>query len=146
VIATRLPPTLKQLDLKLPNFGGVSTEDPDKYLIVASMRNYASQTNWVYTDRPMFAFRAQLPVPPNLAVISKKRIAAGALTEDQILETLVEYKPEQIFTDRFDLPVIQEYMSRRDFRRVDSSKMFRLYIRSDILQNSGSPPDAPNQK
>ena len=145
-IATRLPPTLMQLDRKLPNFGGHSTEDIDKYMIVASMWDYASQTNWVYTDRPMFAFRAKLPVPPYLAVISNKRIAAGDLTDDQILEILVEYQPEQFFPARYDLPVIQEYMSIRNFRRVDSSKKFRLYVRNDILQNSGSPTDAPNQE
>jgi uncharacterized membrane protein len=145
-IATRLPPTLMQLDLKLPNFGGRSTEDIEKYGIVASMWDYASQTNWVYTDRPMFAFRAQLPVPPHLAVISKKRLATGDLTDDQILEILVEYQPEQVLPTRFDLPVIREYMSIRNFRRVDSSKKFRLYVRNDILQESGSPTDSPNQE
>lgn len=145
-IATHLPRTLMQLDLKLPNFRGHSTEDIDKYLIVASMWDYASHTNWVYTDRPMFAFRAQLPVPPYLAVISKKRLAAGDLTDDKILEILIEYQPEQVFPARWDLPVIQEYMSIRNFSRVDSSKKYRLYVRNDILRESGSPTDSPNQE
>lgn len=143
-IATRLPPTVDQLYFKLPNFGGHTTEDIDEYKIVASMRNYADLTNWVYSDRLMFAFRAKLPVPPHLAVISKKRIASGFLTDDQIFDILVEYQPEQIFQERLDLPVIQEYMHIRNFRRVDSSKKYRLFVRNDILQIDKNPTDTPN--
>ena len=133
-IVARLAPTVTQLDLKLPNLQGQPEEKSDEQEILALMLDHAHLTNWVYTDRPMFAFRTQLPVPPSLAVLSKKRIAAGALTEDQILEILVEYKPEQVFTGRFDLPVIQEYTSTRNFRRVDFSEKVSLYIRKEILQ------------
>jgi 4-amino-4-deoxy-L-arabinose transferase-like glycosyltransferase len=143
-LATRLPPTFKNLDLKLPNLRGHTTEDLAEYGIVASMWNYAKQTNWVYTDRPMFAFRANLPVPPYLAVMSKKRIAAGVLTDDQIFEILVEYKPEQVFQERIDLPAVQEYMSIRNFRRIDSTNKFRLFVRNDILQLYESPASIPN--
>jgi hypothetical protein len=92
----------------------------------------------------MFAFRANLPVPPYLAVMSKKRIAAGVLTDDQIFEILVEYKPEQVFQERIDLPAVQEYMSIRNFRRIDSTNKFRLFVRNDILQLYESPASIPN--
>ncbi len=144
-IVNRLPATLKRLEPKLPNFGGLTTEDLAEYGIVATMRKYADQTHWVYTDRPMFAFRARLPVPPYLAVMSKKRLASGVLADDQILGILIEYQPEQIFQERMDLPAVEEYMSIRNFRRVDTTNKFRLYIRLDILETQSNLTEEGNQ-
>jgi hypothetical protein len=94
----------------------------------------------------MFAFRTQLPVPPYLAVLSKKRIAAGVLTEHQILEILVEYEPEQVFSGRLDLPVIQEYLATRNYDRIDSSAQYRLNVREDFLQIPTSPAGSSTQE
>jgi hypothetical protein len=135
-IATRIPSMVEELDFRLPNFRALSTEDYAEYQIVATMWNYADQTNWIYTDRMMFAFRTQLPVPPYLAVISRKRMAAGALTDDQIGDILVEYEPEQIFQERLDLPVIHRYISMMDYRRVDATHKFRLFVRNDVIETS----------
>jgi hypothetical protein len=135
-IATRIPSMVEELDFRLPNFRALSTEDYAEYQIVATMWNYADQTNWIYTDRMMFAFRTQLPVPPYLAVISRKRIAAGALTDDQIGDILVEYEPEQIFQERLDLPVINRFISMKDYRRVDATHKFRLFVRNDVIETS----------
>ena len=133
-MATSLPPAVQQLDLKLPNLCAQPVEYSDDEEILALMSEYAHLTNWVYTDRPMFAFRTQLPVPPYLAVLSKKRIASGVLTEDQILEILEEYEPEQVFSGRLNLPVVQEYLSTRNYDRVDSSAQYRLNVLEDFLQ------------
>ncbi len=145
-IATSLPPALQQLDLKLPNLRAQPVEYSEDEEILALMSEYAHLTNWVYTDRPMFAFRTQLPVPPYLAVLSKKRIAAGVLTEDQILEILEEYEPEQVFSGRLDLPVVQEYLSTRKYDRIDSSTQYRLNVLEEILQIPPSPAGSSTQE
>ena len=48
------------------------------------------------TSRQMYAFRAGISVPPNLAVTSGKRISAGLLGEDDLLRALDLFKPEQV--------------------------------------------------
>jgi hypothetical protein len=93
------------------------------------MSDHAQETNWVFTDRPMFAFLAKLPVPPFLAVLSSKRLLSGELTQAEILQVLETYKPEMVLSGRFDIPAAQEYMSRRNFRRIDSTLRYRLYFR-----------------
>jgi len=50
------------------------------------------------TDAPMYAFLTDLAVPPYLAVISGKRIASGDLTEEQIINTISQYQPEQVLS------------------------------------------------
>ncbi len=142
----RLPSTVQQFDFKLPNLRAQPVEYSEDGEILALMADYAHLTNWVYTDRPMFAFRTQLSVPPHLAVLSKKRIAAGVLTEDQILEILVEYEPEQVLSGRLDLPVIQEYLSSRAYDRIDSSAHYRLNVLEDFLQNPASPAGSSTQE
>ncbi|TET30889.1 MAG: glycosyltransferase family 39 protein [Anaerolineales bacterium] len=142
----RLPSTVQQFDYKLPNLRAQPVEYSEDEEILALMAEYAHLTNWVYTDRPMFAFRTQLSVPPHLAVLSKKRIAAGVLTEDQILEILVEYEPEQVLSGRLNLPVIQEYLATRNYDRIDSSAHHRLNVLEDFLQIPTSPAGSSTQE
>lgn len=67
----------------------------------------AGQSRWMVTDLPIYAFRAGLPVPPSLAVISRKRLASGDLTEQKIIAAIQEYRPEQVLIGRFDLPELE---------------------------------------
>ncbi|MBD2005228.1 glycosyltransferase family 39 protein [Trichocoleus sp. FACHB-40] len=66
---------------------------------------YKNSTQWLFTDRPIYAFYAGLPVPPEIAVISEKRFNSGNLTNDDLLTILQKYRPEQIvfarWTERF---------------------------------------------
>jgi 4-amino-4-deoxy-L-arabinose transferase-like glycosyltransferase len=145
-MVTRLAPTIEQLDFNLPNLRDQSVENSVEQDILDLIRDHAQATNWVYTDSPMFAFRAQLPVPPQLAVISKKRLATGALTEKQILQILEEYKPELALTGRFDLPMVSGYFVERDYSRIFTKEEYQLYVHQDILQNATSPTGASSQE
>ncbi len=64
--------------------------------LVVELRKHAAQTRWVFADRVIYAFWAGLPVPPELAVIPRKRIWSGQLTETEVLECLARYRPEGI--------------------------------------------------
>ena len=109
----------------------VKTSSPE-YGLVAKMTQYAPETQWVITDWPMYAFRAGLLVPPNLAVISWKRMATGALTEQQVLDTIRERRPEQVLIVRFEWPSIIEHL-KEHYRAVYSQFGRTLYLRSDLL-------------
>jgi 4-amino-4-deoxy-L-arabinose transferase-like glycosyltransferase len=128
-LSVRLPGTLDGLDLRLPNFRGPSPGEEAERELLGVMGNHVAETRWLYTDRPMFAFLTQLPVPPNLAVITAKRLLTGRLTDAEVLRTLEEYKPEMILNARFSLPAVQEYMRTRNYARIDSTMKYRLYFR-----------------
>ncbi len=101
----------------------------EKFFI--KMLKFAPETNWVVTDLPMYPFRARLPVPPNLAVFSLKRVETGNLTEEQVLDTIREYNPEQVLLGRFQFPVIEIYL-RRGYRLVYFKDDMKLYVRNDL--------------
>ena len=129
----RIPNSLNRFSLDLPNLGTYIPEDQFDFEIVAIMRNYADQTNIVFTDRPMYAFRSGIPVHPYLAVITQKRYVTGDPSQEEIFSILIQTKPEQVILGRFDIPAVQDYMETRNFVRVDSSPRSRHYVKGEIF-------------
>jgi len=74
---------------------------PDGWRIVTLMKQYSKQTHLVVTDSPIFAFYAQLPVPPFLASCSGKRVRTKLLTADDFIDIIQKEKPELILFARF---------------------------------------------
>lgn len=60
------------------------------------IESYLPETSYIVSSRQIFAFRANRPVPPNLAVTSKKRIRSGWLTGEDIIEGIRANRPEMI--------------------------------------------------
>jgi hypothetical protein len=99
------------------------------------MSEYSSQTRWIMTDMPMYAFRVHKPVPPILATISQKRLSTGSLTEADILAAMEEYRPEQVMIARFNIPALEEYL-QRNYTLIYSPEFFRLFLRNDLAPTS----------
>ena len=123
-LVANLPRAAGEFRLNLPNFIDSSPVDRRQRQVAAVASNYASGTEWFFTDRPMVAFLTGIPVPPNLAAITQKRLESGALTDDEILASLEEYRPELILNTRFLLPVVDRYLREHDYEQVAA----RLYV------------------
>ncbi|HET9913248.1 MAG TPA: glycosyltransferase family 39 protein [Anaerolineales bacterium] len=108
---------------------------PGKLRVLRTMDEYVDQTNWIMTDMPMYAFRVQRPVPPNLATFSSKRLATGALTEADILTAMREYRPEQVLMARFDIPALETYL-QENYTLILNVESFRLFLRDDLAPAS----------
>lgn len=114
------------------------TEPSPQTQFLQIMNDFAPQTNWVITDMPMFAFRLGLPIPPEMAVMSKKRLDTGYLTEKQIIDAVMEWKPEQVLLGRFDFPTLEKFLED-DFQLIHSQSNTKLYVRKDLKMNTDSP-------
>ena len=99
------------------------------------MYRFAPQTNWVMTDKPIYAFRVGLPIPPQIAVMTRKRLATGYLLEEQIIDAVMEWKPEQVLLGRFDFPSLERYLAE-DYRLIHSRINMKLYVRKDTEKNA----------
>jgi hypothetical protein len=104
---------------------------PNQDRVLRRMARYAQKTNWVVTDVPMYAFRTGVPVPPNLAVLSQKRVNSGLLTQWQVIDTVDEFKPEQVVLGRFNFLALERYL-KKDYYLLYSDNEVKLYIRNDI--------------
>jgi 4-amino-4-deoxy-L-arabinose transferase-like glycosyltransferase len=135
VLAYNAPVVDKEL-LNRPRFRASALEATSgKLRVLDRMSEYSSQTRWIMTDMPMYAFRVHKPVPPILATISQKRLSTGSLTEADILAAMEEYRPEQVMIARFNIPALEEYL-QRNYTLIYSPEFFRLFLRNDLAPTS----------
>jgi hypothetical protein len=73
-----------------------------EYQIIAPLLQfYRPQTRWFLTDRPIYGVYAGLPVPPEIAVFSKKSLATGLINDASLTAVLQRDRPEQVAIGRF---------------------------------------------
>ena len=64
--------------------------------IVARMREYAERAKWCYSENGIYAFHAQIPVPPEIAIIMPKRFWSGQISTTQIIEACRKQRIELV--------------------------------------------------
>jgi 4-amino-4-deoxy-L-arabinose transferase-like glycosyltransferase len=99
--------------------------------ILRKLDKFAPQTNWLFTDQPMIAFRAGLLVPPELAVLSSKRVETGFLSPDEVQSAFQRYRPEQVLIGRFDFPGLSQAL-QAGYRLTYDRPEIQLYVRGDL--------------
>ncbi len=130
LLAQRLPVVVPEFT-RTPTFILQAELDPPKELrIVREIERRANETDWMVTDLPIYAFRAGIPVPPELAVFSSKRVAAGDINESSLLAIIDRYNPRLILWGRFDFPELRAQLAER-YRQVYALHGNVLYVRND---------------
>lgn len=97
--------------------------------VLASILKYKKHTHWVFTDLPIYAFYADLNVPPEIAVFARKRLASGYLTEELLTSVIKRYHPEQVILGRF--PEIQNYLGhylQENYSKIYEQKFTKHYL------------------
>ena len=119
--ATMLPSSLeqRQKDQSRVNRPNYIPEIADYLLHEAPQAS-----EWVFTDHPFYAARAGLAVPPPIAVLSRKRLESGAISEETMLAVLNDYQPRYIILERFT------YSYGANFMDVVNSR-YDLVVESD---------------
>lgn len=119
-----------------PNFAFQPTDKPPREMqVVYEIQKYATQAHWMATDLPMYAFRADMLVPPEMAVLSSKRLMAGDFSDQELIDIIDQYKPGLIMLDRFNFPGVQQTLDagyNLDYSRFN----MHLYARNDITRDS----------
>ena len=130
--SVRVPETLRLLS-PLPSLhhSGLNLTSGEAE-VLNTMLEYAPQTNWIITDQLMFAFRLRLPTPPNLAVFTHKRMETGELTEEEIIESIAEWSPEQVLLARDPYPRVHAFL-QQEYELIHASDQLMLYVKRDVL-------------
>ena len=95
--------------------------DPVDTAAVAALSKNAERTRWIVTDKPLDAYYAGLKTPPELAVVSLKRVKGGTLTPDEVLAVVETIKPEQI-----------------SYRRMFMGKPVLAFLKANYVQVPGT--------
>jgi 4-amino-4-deoxy-L-arabinose transferase-like glycosyltransferase len=100
-------------------------------LLITAMREYAGRTRWVYARSTIYAFHANLSVPPELAVLVKKRFWSGQISEREILAIIQRYAPEQIVVSGEEL-LSDDYLRKAGYAPVYESGEGTLYVAGSL--------------
>ena len=135
--ASVLSNSIRELDYRLPNLipPPADSREIEAVGMLDVMREYADATNFILTDRPMFAIWLGKPVPPEVAALTGKRLLTGELSQAEIISAIEKYQPEQVALARFELPQVEAYLQQH-YRLVYKLTDHRLYVRSDLQANS----------
>lgn len=92
-----------------------------------------NKDDWIFTDHPFYAFQAGLAVPPPTAVLSRKSMETGIITQDMLARVVREYKPKFVILERFTYdysPAVMDYINANYTRNEDYEPAF-YYTRHD---------------
>jgi len=112
--------------------------DRDRFALEI-IKAYPKRSEVIVADRPMYAFAAGYEVPPNLAVISQKRLASHNLTIQEFIETIDRENPEHVvFSWKLPAEYIRSFTdTMKDRYRLIYADMdqvrLRLFVRSDVV-------------
>jgi 4-amino-4-deoxy-L-arabinose transferase-like glycosyltransferase len=120
---------------RAPSTGRVARQQ--QYAAVgAVVQRHARNAKLMVSSRQMYAFRAGVPVPPELAVTSSKRFKSGALSGRKIRELVVTRRPEIVVLDRLWPEAVSDTVRsalRSNYRLVfadERASKVEVYVRS----------------
>ncbi|MEM9541367.1 MAG: glycosyltransferase family 39 protein [Cyanobacteria bacterium P01_E01_bin.42] len=128
-----LPVKLSFLGLQNQQF---LQESRDRQEVLQQLVAYQDSTQWLFTDLPMYAAHAGLNVPPEIATLSRKRIASGEISDDFLKSLFAKYAPEQCLIEKLPElePPLDAYLGR-DYQKMSYQyEHYRTvhYIRNDL--------------
>ncbi len=99
------------------------------FAVVNNILAHKNSTNYLFTDVAMYAYYSEIKIPPEIAVLSRKRLANGDLNQEKLLQILAKYHPEQIVLEQFPeiydqiLPYLDKY-----YHKIFESKKVKHYL------------------
>ncbi len=95
------------------------------------------QLDFVFTDHPFYAFEAGLPVPPPIAVLSRKTMETGVFTDEALRDVLEAYGPRYVLLERFPNEYSDTFMTLLNQRyeliydEIEPARYYRIKAEYD---------------
>lgn len=104
--------------------------------VMERLRTDAAQAGpdkWIFTDHPFYAFQAGLAVPPEIAVLSRKSLETGIITQEMLAQVMRDYAPRFVLFERFTGGYSPEVMDEihAHYREELEADIARYYLRQD---------------
>lgn len=102
--------------------------------IIRLIERHSEGLDWGYSRNPIYLAYSQVPVPPELAVLAKKRFWAGLISEDGVLKAVQAYEPSVVvITKGLETESADwlRYLSER-YTLTAQDPLVMLYFRKDL--------------
>jgi hypothetical protein len=124
---------ISQIDDGFSKVTAANPKEAGAHEIIETLLLYKNKTHWVFTDLPIYPYVTGLVTPPELAVITVKRIGSGFLPDDYLIAMLEKYKPEQVLIGRFNYSAaVMDYLHKNYVQVPNNhgkgSRSFEQYV------------------
>ncbi|MEA5617649.1 glycosyltransferase family 39 protein [Cronbergia sp. UHCC 0137] len=112
-------------------------KSPARFINLERILTYKNQSQWLFTDMGMYGFYSQINIPPEITVISRKRLNSGSIDSEFLFKVLEKYKPEQILINRFPsiFDLIKPYIEK-NYQEIYVDKSTKHYLKKNIQKLS----------
>ncbi|MEM8638289.1 MAG: glycosyltransferase family 39 protein [Cyanobacteria bacterium P01_G01_bin.54] len=77
--------------------------------VIEQIQTEAPKENWLFTDIPMYGVYTHRSIPPEIATLSRKRIAAQAFSAQAMVDLVQRYDLQQFVIGRF--PIVEGFLA-----------------------------------
>jgi hypothetical protein len=102
-------------------------------LVLNEIERFKPFSKLIYTDQPVFSFYAGIPMPPNLAIVSLKRLWSGDMTNDRIAAELWNTKPGVILLANDTRALPFDDLLASEYGLVYMDDKHRLYAQKAMI-------------
>jgi hypothetical protein len=103
-------------------------------VLVQELTKWRHRANWIYTSDVIYAFHARIAVPPELAVVPRKRFASGQINQKMILEIVKRYEPEILLMSQPGLGGEWREYLEADYKPIGQFAQYQLFLRRDVIE------------
>lgn len=107
--------------------------------LVRALRHYAPHVRWMFTRDTIYAFHAQVSLPPPLAVLPAKRFWSGRLSEAELLSRVQAWQPELLLVGEDEFKAGWERWLASPYALVTQAQDLALWVRKDIAGDRQAP-------
>ena len=105
-------------------------------LVLKELDRFKPLTQFVFTDQPIYAFHACIPLPPNLAILSLKRFWTGDMTNARLVTELEQTKPGLILLSNSSRELPYQDLIDQEYRLVYQDNANSLYAHRSIANKA----------
>lgn len=102
--------------------------------IIRLIEKHKNALDWGYSRNPIYLAYSQVPVPPELAVLAKKRFWAGHISEEAVLKTVQAYEPSVVVISKgleTENAAWLHYLSEK-YTLTAQDPLVMLYFKKDL--------------
>jgi hypothetical protein len=102
-------------------------------LVLKEIKRFEPFTRFIYTDEPVYSFHSGIPLPPQLAILSLKRLWSGDMTNARLVEELRATPPGLMLLGNSTRELPFGDWLNREYRLVYQDAQHRLYAHGSIV-------------
>jgi hypothetical protein len=105
-------------------------------LVLKEIKRYKPFTKFLFTTEAVYAFHADIPIPPKIATLSLKRLWTGDMTNEKLADEMRALRPGVLLlaNDSKELPF--QSLLQTEYRLVYTDAQHRLYVLPEIIEQA----------